>query len=133
MVYLQSYIFIYHPPSCPSPQWLRGSSGARQGKLLSARASLSACTSINLSMSVHYPANSALLINPAVVSSADEAPHVRDDAFYLTSKTLDKAERSILVSELNEIQPLLLMSSPLCEHRSAFCSSVSMCFASQCI
>lgn len=34
MVYLQSYVFIHHLSSCPSPPRLRGSSGARQGKVL---------------------------------------------------------------------------------------------------
>lgn len=34
MVYLQSYVFIHHLSSCPSPPRLRGSSGARQGRVL---------------------------------------------------------------------------------------------------
>lgn len=34
MAYLQSYVFIHHLSSCPSPPRLRGSSGARQGKVL---------------------------------------------------------------------------------------------------
>lgn len=71
---------------------------------------------------------SALWTNPADVSSVDEALDVRDDTFYLTSKTRDKAERSVLVSKLDRIQLPVNMCFPLYRHFLAFCYSASICF-----
>ncbi|KAM8873717.1 uncharacterized protein AB9W97_015423 [Spinachia spinachia] len=50
-----SYIFIYHPPACPSPPWFRGSPAARRAELLSAHRRLGACASINLSVFASLP------------------------------------------------------------------------------
>lgn len=92
MVYLQSYIFIYHLSSCPSPPWLRGSPGARQGEL---------CTCMTQRLRIHQPVSlftalqTWLWINPAFVRSSDEDLDVWDVVFYWPVKTAGKGRRNL--------------------------------------
>lgn len=121
MVYLQSYIFIYHPPSCPSPPQLGDLPGARQGKTLfcSCIPWLSACASI------HQPVHLCSLSFQMWLSALKSRRWCWLDfgcLGLLTLTTRDKTERRVLVCkpDQNLLPPNICF--PLCEHFWLFTS-----------
>lgn len=127
MVYLQSYVFIHHLSSCPSPPRLRGSSGPRQGKVPflhvhdSAPVHPSSCPS--LVTSTNGTLSPLLLMEPWVC------------VFFLlfTFKPADKAQRSAPIADSDQV-----FSSPrtcFSFYVDAFlaCYRANICFVSDCM